>query len=247
MTGIFYFSSTGNSLFIAEEIQKSLGGELFYIPKFDGDLGAYDKVIIVSPIYSFGLPVHVYDFICNAETAAPIYIVLNYGGMQKGAKAFAYNLCKERNLDIKAVFAMKMPENFTLTFQVPGFYLKSTLKKSGGNIEKIIKNIKNGVSESGYKVNKKYTDIHYKNKANWHKIGEDFVADDSCILCGKCVEICPANNISVSDGKIKFSNKCVACLGCYHRCPQRAINYKGKTKKRKRYFNPYVNEEDLGK
>ena len=51
MNGIFYFSSTGNSLYIAEQIKNELGGEIRYIPKFAGDVNTYDKIIIVSPIH----------------------------------------------------------------------------------------------------------------------------------------------------------------------------------------------------
>ena len=62
----------------------------------------------------------------------------------------------------------------------------------------------------------------------------------------KCVSICPVGNIYLEDGKIMFSNKCIACLGCYHRCPQKAIIYKGNTKK-DRYINPNMNECHIGK
>ena len=50
----------------------------------------------------------------------------------------------------------------------------------------------------------------------------------------------------MNGGKIVFADKCVACLGCYHRCPKKAIVYKGK-KKKDRYINPNVNENDIGK
>jgi len=50
MNGIFYFSSTGNTLYIAEQIKAELGGEIRFIPKFTGDVNTYDKMIIVSPI-----------------------------------------------------------------------------------------------------------------------------------------------------------------------------------------------------
>ena len=61
MNGIFYFSSTGNSLYLAKKIQSELNGNVIYIPNYKGNGSEYDKIIIVSPVYSFGLPVHTYD------------------------------------------------------------------------------------------------------------------------------------------------------------------------------------------
>jgi len=69
-----------------------------YIPKFTGDVNAYDKIIIVSPIHSYGLPTLVYNFIANMKSAKPLYIVLNCGGLQANAPHFAYQLCKDIGL-----------------------------------------------------------------------------------------------------------------------------------------------------
>ena len=42
-----------------------------------------------------------------------------------------------------------------------------------------------------------------------------------------------------------FADRCVACLGCYHRCPQKAIVYKNR-KKKDRYLNPNIRESEIG-
>lgn len=41
MLGILYFSSTGNSLYIAQKVQSSLGGEIRFIPTYSGDCSEY--------------------------------------------------------------------------------------------------------------------------------------------------------------------------------------------------------------
>ncbi|MDR4077755.1 MAG: EFR1 family ferrodoxin, partial [Ruminococcus sp.] len=107
----------------------------------------------------------------------------------------------------------------------------------------------NSIVSGYYKIPKKCKtkrDTYLKNKSNWHLIGEDFSTTQNCIKCGKCVSICPVNNISLQNEKIVFSNKCVACLGCYHRCPLKAIIYKGKNKK-DRYINSNVIESNIGR
>ena len=245
MNGIFYFSSTGNSLYIAKRIKEQLDGEIIYIPKYQGDGSEFDKIIIVSPIYSYGLPVHTYDFLLNVNNDTPVYIVLNYGGITGGADYFAYNLAKENGKNILGVYTMKMPENFTLTFTVPSFYCNSTLKKAPKAVDKIIAKIANE-EISAPKKTKTQEEKYYTNKSNWHHLADDFSANENCVKCGKCVDVCPAQNISIEDGVVKFADKCIACLGCYHRCPQKAIIYKGRNKK-DRYFNPNVDENELGK
>ena len=138
-----------------------------------------------------------------------------------------------------------MPENYTLTFTVPKFYIKSTLKKAEMRIEKIIDKIENEQYELPQK-HKTREKRYLINKSNWHIIGERFVVNERCVKCRKCINVCPAGNIALVDGKIVFEHNCVACLGCYHRCPQKAITYLGK-KKKDRYINPNIKQDDLGK
>lgn len=245
MIGILYFSSTGNSLYIAEKVKNAFGGQIKYIPNYDADGSEFEKIILVTPIYSFGMPTFVYDIIPRLNKKSEVIIIQNYGGMVSGADYLTYQYAQKYGLNIKAVYVIKMPENFTTTFTVPGFYIKSTLKKADKAIDNVINSIKSG----DYRVPKKCRTkekTYLKNKSDWHLIGESFSTTDACVKCGKCVDICPVGNISLKDGKILFANKCVACLGCYHRCPQKAIVYKEKTKK-DRYINPKINESDIGK
>ncbi len=245
MNGIFYFSSTGNSLYIAKEIEKALGGEVHYIPKYNGNFKGFKQIIIVSPIYSFGLPLHVFDFIPKLPMNVPVYMVLNYGGVVFGADGLAYEYAKKSGLDIKAVYTIKMPENFTLDFSVPLAYQKKILKKAPDLVAKVIGKIENG-EKNCPKPKKKFAKIYYENKGKWQKMSEDFSVTDDCILCGKCADLCPSGNISIENGKVKFADKCVACVGCYHRCPKKAIVYKNRIKDY-RYINPNIREEELGK
>lgn len=245
MIGILYFSSTGNSLYIAQKVQSRMGGQIKYIPNYTGDGSEFEKIILVTPIYSYGMPTFVYDMLPRLNQMTELIVIQNYGGMAGGADYFLYQYANEQGLHIKAVYVLKMPENFTTTFSVPKFYINHTLKSADRRIDNVLDRICSG----DYRVPKKCKtkiDTYYKNKSNWHLIGEDFSATDACTKCGKCIAVCPAGNIRLSEGKIVFSNKCVACHGCYHRCPQKAIVYKGR-KKKDRYINPNVCESHIGK
>ena len=245
MTGILYFSSTGNSIYIAKKIKEKIDGQIIYIPNYSGNGSEFEKIIIVTPIYSFGMPSHVYDLLPHLDKTKELIIVQNYGGMIGGADYYVYNYALQNSLDIKSVYTIKMPENFTLTFTMPKFYLKSILKSADARIDKVITSIVSGENSIPRKKRTKES-TYLKNKSNWHVIGNRFSVNESCVKCGKCISVCPANNIAMVDNKIVFADGCVACLGCYHRCPEKAIVYL-KKKKKDRYINPNIDENLIGK
>lgn len=246
MTGIFYFSSTGNSLFIARRLQNKLGGVVRYIPSFVGGFADMDRIVIVSPIYSFGLPLPVCDFIQSLRVSVPLYVVLNYGGMAGNAEYFAQKLCLEQGLDLRAVHSMKMPENFTVVMSPPSFYQKSILKRAPKIADAIADKIARGeLRRIPVPKKDRWGEIYAKNRESWHTLAESFSVTNDCVGCRKCERICPVGNIAVVAGMPMFGDKCVACLGCYHRCPKNAILYK--KKKKKRYLNPLVDEDEINK
>lgn len=245
MTEVFYFSSTGNSLYAAKRIADELEGRLRYIPKYEGGDTEADRVVIVSPEYALGLPVPTVDFIRRLKTHAPVYIVLTYGGAVMGADRAAYDEAKEAGLDIKAVFTLKMVESFTVFLSVPKFYIKKTMKKAPSKLGEIISRIREGAAFEPKKRRGGRRDSE-KMREGWRQMGAKLWASDACVKCGKCVSLCPVGNIETADDRVVFKDNCVACLGCYHRCPNKAIKF-AKFNKQFRYFCPLADEGELGK
>lgn len=243
--GILYFSSTGNSLYISKKIKQRLGGEIIYIPSYSGDGSEFEKVIIVTPVFSFGMPVPVLRLFSALSKNCAIIGVLNYGGMSGGADKLFYDYAKARGLNIMGVFKLKMPENFTLVMSPPKFFINRLLKTADKRIDAVVDDMENGKLRIPKRKRTKEA-TYLKNKDRWYLIGKRFSVTDKCVKCLKCVSVCPSGNISLTDGKIVFADKCEACLGCFHRCPQRAIIYRNKDNK-KRYVNPLVNENEIGK
>lgn len=56
---------------------------------------------------------------------------------------------------------------------------------------------------------------------------ELMVRVDKCKSCGKCIDICPADNLSEM-AKGFDRNKCLACFSCAKVCPNEAFNVAGK-------------------
>ncbi len=54
-----------------------------------------------------------------------------------------------------------------------------------------------------------------------------FYADQSCIGCGRCARLCPADAIAMDAQRRPhwIRERCFACLGCLRGCPVEAITY----------------------
>lgn len=55
---------------------------------------------------------------------------------------------------------------------------------------------------------------------------DNFSVCKSCIGCGKCSRICPAEAIKIKDGHPVWTKEtCLMCFGCLRLCPTAAIRY----------------------
>lgn len=64
---------------------------------------------------------------------------------------------------------------------------------------------------------------------------DKFMATDACISCGKCVQVCPLNNVQLKNGKPAWSSNCTHCMACICYCPAEAIEYGKKSEGKPRY------------
>lgn len=56
-------------------------------------------------------------------------------------------------------------------------------------------------------------------------MGTIFVNGSKCDLCGKCVEACPFNAISITGNMVEINAACKVCRLCIKRCPLGAIEF----------------------
>ncbi|MDP4110281.1 MAG: EFR1 family ferrodoxin [Bacillota bacterium] len=250
-TAVCYFTGTGNSLFVAERLKEMLPeAELFPIAELCRDSSAlndYDVIGIVFPVYFYGLPNIIKRFVSSFsfEGFKYLFAVATYGAMVGNALSSLKDEFSKKGLNLSYSSKVLMPDNYTVLFPLPNQKLIELRNASARQkCEKIANDIKSfkiknpGILTLSIAKRLSGTDGERDRK---------FIMTAACDGCGKCVNICPVGNISMKNGKPQFHHDCEFCLACFHRCPQKAINYGAKTIRKGRYINPEANPDNREK
>lgn len=77
-----------------------------------------------------------------------------------------------------------------------------------------------------------------KSKSEQHKANPPLLEESKCDGCGACIKVCPAEAITLQDGKSKFNlEKCIYCSTCLFECPSGALFW---DKSNKEQFQIYL-------
>ena len=86
-------------------------------------------------------------------------------------------------------------------------------------------------------------DLYLQTNEIKKNAAKKYIVNDSCIRCGICAKVCPADNITVND-KVVFSDHCENCYACLHNCPKNAIHLKNE-RSTVRFRNEHVTLKDI--
>lgn len=247
---IFYFTATGNSLYVAKRIKEKINDcELVCIPKISeqGEMVLDDDVIgFVYPIHYAGVPITMYDFLSKLKIKRESYVfaVGVSGGGSSNTSFYQINKLIGRNID--NCLSIKYTSNYLKLGTNPSEKnLKDAIAKYDDKIEEFIE-----VIGKRQKKSCKFVSILGKYEYRFFKDtlknkDKKFNSNDNCNGCGICTKICPAENISIIDNKPKWNGKCIDCMACINICPKKAINIGNSTVNKNRYRNPYISLSEL--
>jgi ferredoxin len=247
---IFYFSGTGNSLQIAKDLSNILENyNVINIAEYnDSDSVEYESIVLVFPVYFWGIPHIVERFIkrVNLKNNSYVYAIANYGLWPGKALEIVRFILEMRGIHLNAGFLVKMPDNYILWYGARSFRKQSKcFQKESKKINIIAKKIalqqNNPLEKSKFVIDRLFTyPINRINRRKFSSIGNEFMVNKNCQKCGQCVRRCPTKNIVFKENELVRNNCCELCLACIQYCPVQAINYKNKTQNRKRYVNPNI-------
>jgi ferredoxin len=253
-TVIYCFSGTGNSLAIARDIARNLE-DTQVIPVNHHTLNTKqpeaDRVGFVFPVYFWGLPRMMKDFIAIVNIAPGTYCfaVATNGGSDFISLHQIDSILAFRGLKMSYTTTLLMPGNYVLMYPVPSGQKQVELTTNAG---KEAMQIAGAIGKGSLKpvpersgVLKAIAGIVYRIGYLNKKTDHNFRATDACTKCGICAKVCPSGNITLPNGKPVWNGNCHQCLACLHWCPTAAIQYKKATLTRGRYHHPDIKVEDM--
>lgn len=237
---IFYFSGCGNSRFVAATLAKALDDTLVFIPeaaregRYDYTLADGARLGFVFPVYSWAPPRLVLDFVKRMRLATPpsyVYFACTCGDQCGQTEKIFRKALGEKGWELSSCFSVQMPETY---IGMPGFKLDTEV-----NAQRKIDTARTLLDKNTLRLQQResfsemvvggfaWFKSHLIN-SSFNKYATDdrkYHATDACIHCGKCVETCPLQNITLEDGRPKWNGHCTMCMACYHYCPVNAIQY----------------------
>lgn len=256
---IFYFSGTGNSYWVSKQIQNKFKN--FKLVRITKKLIRQNNPVksqqlgFVFPVYAFGLPRMVHEFIIKTLINKPKYLfaIATHGGNAANTLNIFQKLLSKKSLVLNSAFELEMPGNY-IRFSYP---IQEKQKKDYKNLLNASEKLQTIISkiQTFQNISPKETtlDVKFSSKFipflfNLFYKREDrfFLCSDDCIGCGRCSKICPSENIIlINDKKPKWLHNCLFCMACLNWCPENAIFYKNKEKYPNYYHHPDVKASEL--
>lgn len=245
---IFYFTSTGNNLYITRRLN---AGQSFSIPKMlklGGGLSFEDeKIGFVFPCYFLGTPRIVAQFLKKAELRSDYFFaIMSYGNFSGAGLNHFHKVARKNGFSLSYLNEIVMADNYLPLFDMNDQKKGLPRKKIEENITGIVRDIQSGkhiIKKTPLFTRPLTLIAQHLYKSSLDRYDSRFTVQDSCNACGICAKVCPVDNIRVEEKPV-FLHHCEECLGCTHHCPQNAIRVK-REKSRERFVNEHIRTKDI--
>ena len=255
---IFYFTGTGNSLYVARQLAAATGegeGAPYSIAqqlRFGPQVYKDEAIVIVSPVYYHELPDPVKEFVRTCTFSCDyLAIVGTYGNRHGGFAELTRRFLEEQGMRAAYINAIVMVDN-----ALPGYDIAEQLNiDPGKRVDDQIAAVATDIeARRAYVMPCSEEDLaHHFQLVGKGKIAPTadnplYRVTDACVGCGTCAQVCPMNCISLVDGRAQHTyERCATCMACIHACPQFAIEFATLSEKNPgvHYRNPHVTLDDL--
>lgn len=231
-----YFTGTGNSKRVLDVCKSNLitlGHSLdeIDVTKDDiKDLNDYDGLFVFYPIYSFNAPKPIIDYVKRLEKVEkqkPCFIMKQSGEhlfWNDVSSLYLISLLKKKNIVVTNECHYLLPYSFVFRHtDYMAYRMDQVMTKL------VPLDLRDFFSNKEVHLKRFFFDRPFAWIMRIEWWGGRFngrfyeVEKDKCIKCMKCVNDCPAHNISFKNDKFYFSNKCLMCQRCVMYCPKHAV------------------------
>jgi ferredoxin/flavodoxin len=252
---MWYFSSTGNSLYAARTIAEKIGAGT---PKPIIESGTdaietdADCIGFVFPSYLHSVPSIVKNFVSriNLRKKTYVFAVVTHNGEPGGSLRQFGRMVSGKGHILSAGFELKMPGNSIILADLTNDDNERARRLSDAGmrldvISRMIHKRECTGPVSGDTFRGWFVSSVLKIVLSAYRVHARFWTNGSCVNCGICVRVCPVQNIAISDNKVLWKGKCLNCLACFHWCPRKAVELDTYTSQRLRYTNPSVKIDEM--
>lgn len=264
---IYYFSGTGNSLHVANELQKRIP-ETKLIPMvslLNQNIieNSAETVGLVFPIHLAMAPVPVRKFLkkLDLRSAEYIFAIATRAGSQHRAFNDLEKILKKSGKGLDSYFTLNMASNDP---KFEGWHpateeeiavLESEVQNNLDQIQKIVLNKeKSRKKDTTFTVHVPVFSILSLFLPFLNRFYDvEFYSDSKCVGCGTCEKVCLSGKIKMIDEKPVWQKdvQCFFCHACLNYCPEQAVQIKSKvslksyTQENGRYSHPYATVDDI--
>jgi formate hydrogenlyase subunit 6/NADH:ubiquinone oxidoreductase subunit I len=244
-TTLYYFSGTGNSLWTVQQLTERLEDvvvtPMAQVLRQGGPPLSTDVVGLVHPLFYYGLPRIVSDFVSAADLQKAEYVFSVVACSAPHGSPFrqTQKLLAKQGKRLDAAFYLPLPVNLSRSSDSRG----RRKKAAPGKLDLIADTIK----ARGRKWDKErsWRDYLYATptlskrfQRSVHHHDERFSVTNDCTSCGICERMCPVANIKMVNDRPTWTHRCEQCMACIYYCPEEAISHRSPLYSPRRFKKP---------
>jgi len=247
-TEIYYFSGTGNSLYVARELQKRIPDTnlipIVSLLNKDVIKTNAETVGFVFPVHALTIPIAVKRFIKKTDMESSEYIIAiatRDGSIFRGFEKIDKLLKRKRkHLDSHFILNMYNNESRHKDYKIPSesdiLSLEKAVQEKLDFIQNIVLNKTTSREiDTSYFYGFPYNPVFNYLLEKLVLLGMDvseyiggvnyFYIDTKCNGCGICEKICLSKKIKMTDNKPVWQKKilCYMCFACLNYCPAKSV------------------------
>jgi ferredoxin/flavodoxin len=238
---ILYFSGTGNTKFMARQVEAALqefacDTEIHSIDEdFTIVSDSYDLLVLGAPKY-YEYPVYhfiqyIKNHLPNSTKPVPTMMFCTQAGPLPTDFCTIRRMLERKNHLLTVEKSIPIANNLTVFSSFKGTdeaIRRANLTAAQADSKLLVSDLVTG-SPKEETIGKA---LAIADRAvavlctKWFpRFGMKFGPSDACTGCGLCARKCPKKNITMQNGKPAFGKNCIFCTRCMNICPSHAILY----------------------